>query len=125
DPAAVLRSWFELPASGSVRARVVVTNERNSFTTLDERGVEVAGGVPTDEDLSLATVVPRARLRPGAAPHEPVVGLVAGLGLRRGAFATTFAHDNRKSTRLNSSHVKISAAVVCLKTKRQHPYHRR
>src|SRR5690606_14834537 len=94
DPAAVLRSWFELPASGSVRARVIVTNERNSFTTLDERGVEVAGGVPTDEDLSLATVVPRARLRPGAAPHEPVVGLVAGLGLRRGAFATTFAHDS-------------------------------
>lgn len=94
DPAAVLRSWFELPASGSVRARVIVTNERNSFTTLDERGVEVAGGVPTDEDLSLATVVPRARLRPGAAPHEPVVGLVAGTGLTRGAYATTFAHDS-------------------------------
>lgn len=94
DPRAPRRDWFRLPVSGRVRARVIVTNERNSFTTLDEREVEAPHGVPVDGDVALATVVPRARLRPGAGPHEPVVGLVAGLGLRRGAYATTFAHDS-------------------------------
>ncbi len=94
DADAPRRDWFLLPAGGRVRARVIVANERNSFTTLEERPVDVDGGVPTDESLALATVVPRARLRPGASGHEPVVGLVAGLGLRRGAFATTFAHDS-------------------------------
>src|SRR5690606_41864315 len=32
---------------------------------------------------------------------------------------------DRKSTRLNSSHVKISYAVFCLKKKKLHPFHRR
>src|SRR5690606_40156316 len=30
--------------------------------------------------------------------------------------------EDRKSTRLNSSHVKISYAVFCLKKKKQNPY---
>jgi adenine deaminase len=94
DPELPRRDWFTLPADGSVRARVIVTNERNSFTTLDERVVDVSDGVPSDDDLTLATVVPRAALRPGAGGYRPVVGLVAGLGLRRGAYATTFAHDS-------------------------------
>src|SRR5690606_16842496 len=92
DAAAPQRGWFRLPASGRVRARVVVTNERNSFTTLEERLVDVADGVSADPDLALATVVPRARVRPGAGPPEPVVGLVAGTGPPRGAYAPTLAH---------------------------------
>src|SRR5688500_19189302 len=35
------------------------------------------------------------------------------------AFARQFAHGDRKSTRLNSSHLVISYAVFCLKKKNQ------
>src|SRR5436309_7371110 len=35
----------------------------------------------------------------------------------------TFSKRDRKSTRLNSSHVKISYAVFCLKKKNQPPLH--
>src|SRR5690606_40133074 len=34
--------------------------------------------------------------------------------------AAPLAYEDRKSTRLNSSHVKISYAVFCLKKKKQH-----
>ena len=81
-------------ARSRVRARVIVVQHANSLTGLEEREVELDGGVPTDPDLALATVLPRAALRPGAAPYRPVVGLVARLGLRRGGFATSFAHDS-------------------------------
>src|SRR5699024_12033382 len=43
--------------------------------------------------------------------------------LRKGASSTwadTFSNPDRKSTRLNSSHVSISYAVFCLKKKNQH-----
>ena len=78
----------------SLRARVIVVNQLNSFTTLEEREVALSGGVPTDADTVLATVIPRMALRPEAERYTPVVCLVAGLGLNRGAFATTFAHDS-------------------------------
>lgn len=77
-----------------VRARVIEVRHANSYTTLDERTVELVGGVPSDPDLALAAVLPRATLQPAAPPYRPVVGLVAGLGLLRGAFATSFAHDS-------------------------------
>src|SRR5690242_21264228 len=38
----------------------------------------------------------------------------------RGLEATIFAGRDRKSTRLNSSHMSISYAVFCLKKKNQH-----
>lgn len=87
----------DLTARTSVRARVIGTNPVNSFTILDEREVALSDGVPTDPDLALATVIPRAALRPGAPPFEPVVCLVSGLGLDRGGFATTFAHDSHNA----------------------------
>src|SRR3712207_7301116 len=37
--------------------------------------------------------------------------------LRRGAAAREFGREDRKSTRLNSSHANISYAVFCLKNK--------
>src|SRR3989442_8727105 len=58
---------------------------------------------------------PGPRLRPdrlrvdGADDREPVLGL-AVVGT---------VHPDRKSTRLNSSHVRISYAVFCLKKKKQ------
>src|SRR5438874_12387340 len=49
-----------------------------------------------------------------------VVGGVAGLGVAYGAIRLliAFAPGDRKSTRLNSSHVEISYAVFCLKKKK-------
>src|SRR5207302_11064248 len=55
----------------------------------------------------------RAHRRRAAAP--------GGDGLRPGAPARRWARqaEDRKSTRLNSSHVKISYAVFCLKKKKK------
>jgi len=81
------------PGERDVRARVIAVNQVNSFTTLDERLVHVSDGVPRDDDLVLATVIPRASLA-DAAPERLEIGLVSGLGLERGAWAATFAHDS-------------------------------
>lgn len=77
-----------------VRARVITVNKVNSFTTLREADVELEDGVPTDPDIALACVVPRAALLPGAGAYAPIVCLVAGTGLREGGYASTFAHDS-------------------------------
>src|SRR5690606_39946170 len=45
--------------------------------------------------------------------------LGTGLGIAKADRAGTVSPSNRKSTRLNSSHVKISYAVFCLKKKKQ------
>lgn len=81
------------PGRAVVRARVIVVNQVNSFTRLEERDVDVEDGVPIAEDLALALVIPRAALR-GPLPPRFEVGLVAGLGLRRGGWASSFAHDS-------------------------------
>src|SRR5207302_5512574 len=59
------------------------------------------------------TVLDRPVVRVGIARGDPErrVRLLQRLGDRRGA------REDRKSTRLNSSHVKISYAVFCLKKK--------
>ncbi len=80
--------------ANTVSARIIEVNKTNSFTTLGERRVTLQDGVPTDPDLALACVVPRAALRRGAGGYEPVVCLVAGTGLERGGYASSFAHDS-------------------------------
>src|SRR5436309_5939592 len=50
------------------------------------------------------------------------VTLLVALGAVIELAAKTFRAADRKSTRLNSSHVKISYAVFCLKKKKKH-YH--
>ncbi len=82
------------PGASHVVARVIEVNQVNSFTTLAERGVDLLDGVPVEDDLALAAVIPRASLRPGAGRARPVVTLVTGLGLRGGGYASTFAHDS-------------------------------
>src|SRR3989442_3205049 len=58
--------------------------------------------------------------------HEQVFAFVLSLAEKKGllkgktvATDSTFLED-RKSTRLNSSHVRISYAVFCLKKKKEH-----
>src|SRR5690349_22059481 len=55
--------------------------------------------------------------QPGAGVGPPVVG---HRGLRRVHHVLVPGDEDRKSTRLNSSHVEISYAVFCLKKKKKH-----
>src|SRR3712207_9001534 len=63
-----------------------------------------------DSDESLALVAVEGQVPVGVALY----GLVAGT---RGAAKLHFVTEDRKSTRLNSSHANISYAVFCLKKK--------
>src|SRR2546422_3552504 len=48
---------------------------------------------------------------------------IGAIGLELGAFTTfLYAMEDRKSTRLNSSHGYISYAVFCLKKKKKHTH---
>jgi adenine deaminase len=78
-------------AEGEVRVRVIAVDERRT-TTLAEARLPFRGGrmrLPLPDDLVLLSVVPRH-----GQPHPPSVALLRGLGLRRGAIATTVAHDS-------------------------------
>src|SRR3712207_8011256 len=65
-------------------------------------------------------------LAPLPSLHLPPVGaLLSGQRIRFGGSQTNFhfwtlhLHEDRKSTRLNSSHANISYAVFCLKKKKK------
>src|SRR5690606_41793317 len=80
------------------------------YTTLFRSDRDVVKGLPKDarDDLNADPITGE----PGAHP----VG--TGVGAAGGAVAGAAVGD-RKSTRLNSSHVKISYAVFCLKKKKK------
>src|SRR2546430_12994392 len=73
---------------------------------------------------------PRSTLFPYTTLFRSTIGLILvnlvrpGVGLDpalvRELLATYRAQENRKSTRLNSSHSQISYAVFCLKKKKKH-----
>src|SRR3712207_8871209 len=81
------------------------------YTTLFRSGIEV-----NDSQYSLDQTTPVAHLAddylalvvPADSPHRDI-----------DAFVQTFRTEDRKSTRLNSSHANISYAVFCLKKKMQ------
>src|SRR3989442_6218965 len=66
--------------------------------------------------------LPELRLD-GRHGHETAVGglVDAVAGESAGEHALRLAVTDRKSTRLNSSHVRISYAVFCLKKKKERP----
>src|SRR5256885_12541663 len=63
---------------------------------------------------------PRPELRRGKPFHDRVVDPPRGLAAEPLCDAEQLVQLDRKSTRLNSSHLVISYAVFCLKTKRKH-----
>src|SRR5690606_41559403 len=83
------------------------------YTTLF-RSASAAAGVHEAQDLNITAaaelVAQRLAVEPGADSVEQ--GLVSFR-------VTTQQGTDRKSTRLNSSHVKISYAVFCLKKKKR------
>src|SRR3989442_7006273 len=62
---------------------------------------------------------PRSRARAAPQPDAPRLDRPAPHGEAPGAPAAPRPDPDRKSTRLNSSHVRISYAVFCLKKKIQ------
>src|SRR5256885_8855167 len=58
-----------------------------------------------------------------ATPITPIGSFIASVTMRNGVWCTSpshlSAHADRKSTRLNSSHLVISYAVFCLKKKKK------
>jgi adenine deaminase len=103
------------PGRRRVRARVIVVNAVNSFTRLEERDLDVTDGVPeadgaVADDVALALVIPRAALR-GPLPERFEVGLVAGLGLERGGWASSFAHDSHNVFVLGRTPDAMAAAL--------------
>src|SRR5215469_276904 len=85
---------------------------------------QVAGNAEHDENARLGDpgnpAIARIAQRVG---HQPTISAAAALSPRRCAWivASSCDHEsaNRKSTRLNSSHVEISYAVFCLKKKKK------
>src|SRR5690606_39705400 len=69
-------------------------------------------GTPREVSLEMTTMEPDPQLY--NKPHQPMAVLLEG------AFTSVYNNRDRKSTRLNSSHVKISYAVFCLKKKINH-----
>jgi adenine deaminase len=98
------------PGHRTVRARVIVVNQVNSFTRLEERDVHVVDGVPEADGLALALVIPREALR-GPLSGRFEVCLVAGLGLTRGGWASSFAHDSHNVFVLGRSPADMAAAL--------------
>ena len=74
-----------------LKANIITVNKENSLTDLVQEGVEFKDGHPTvkHKDLVQIAVFRRDKVEPTGS-----IGLVKGLGLQEGAFATSFAHDS-------------------------------
>jgi adenine deaminase len=95
-------------AEGELPLRVIAIDERRT-TTLAEARLTFRGGrleLPLPEDLVLLSVVPRH-----GQPHRPSVALLRGLGLRRGAIATTVAHDSHNLIVAGKTHGEMLQAA--------------
>src|SRR5690606_23303702 len=117
--------WVRLAAPGGPVVREAVEHEHRRSVT-DGRDVQLNAitrdSLVTDlpPDHVLGPVPPR-RLRrlpvPDRAGLREELPPPAAFAASRWAFRSAFRRADRKSTRLNSSHVKISYAVFCLKKK--------
>src|SRR5690606_41104388 len=94
-------------------------------TTTRRPSSPATGGLPHQLGLEDLADLVAGQLVDRHEPHRHLVGRQVGpargdqlvVGRRRGARGDDEGPRDRKSTRLNSSHVKISYAVFCLKKK--------
>src|SRR3712207_8408105 len=85
------------------------------FRSVDRRGAQDAGGLLGRPHL----VDARVATGPGRRVDEQLRAVGGVVRLAVGPHQPSSGED-RKSTRLNSSHANISYAVFCLKKKRRH-----
>src|SRR5207249_6970626 len=118
DPTRV--SPLALPATGGTRAQRAGGAMASLSSHFGEGFInEVRGYVSTDRsDATGFLELPEGRVQVGSS--------LSGTGLGRGIATLAFGGNpglDRKSTRLNSSHVSISYAVFCLKKKKHTANH--
>src|SRR5437773_9764116 len=75
--------------------------------------------IKSQEALAAAQRLAGARRNPSMAPQHLLVALLE----QEGGIVVPVLQRDRKSTRLNSSHITISYAVFCLKKKTKHLDH--
>src|SRR5437773_12254542 len=78
---------------------------------------------PTRRSSDLCEIAPGKSLKPERHMYEELIYILRGAGATTvwvdGSSKQTFEWQDRKSTRLNSSHITISYAVFCLKKKKK------
>lgn len=103
---------FVVPASISedeVRIRVIDCVPGQTLVTAGEAVVPVRDGrieLPADEDMVYIVVADRHGVHDGRS-----VGVVRGLGLERGALATTYAHDSHNMAVIGRSPAEMARAA--------------
>src|SRR5439155_10740401 len=97
---------------GPLAVGLGVTGVRHLAPVGELRAIDHAGGAVIHAELALVVV----RYHGDRAPAD------RARDLERHAAETAGGAQDRKSTRLNSSHVAISYAVFCLKKKRETEY---
>jgi adenine deaminase len=107
----VTRNDFKLlneDFTGIIDTKVVTMNTRNSLTELGIESVSFREGFPNTEgsDLVQVKVFARGSENPGKGG-----GLLRGLGLKRGALASTFAHDSHNILVVGKSPDEMANAV--------------
>src|SRR5688500_7449201 len=117
--------WRDVePLSGFVQRELregEPISERTEIRIITDREALYVGAWLFDRDP--AAIVPGEKVRDVTLTNSDYVGIILDTYLDRQngfVFATTpVGVEDRKSTRLNSSHLVISYAVFCLKKKKQ------
>src|SRR5690606_4379815 len=111
--------WMEEPGYPGFRASILAAGATPVSVPVDEEGFSLDAALKLAPDARLACISPSHQY-----PLGQTMSLARRLELLRWAKETgrfiledDYDSEDRKSTRLNSSHVKISYAVFCLKKK--------
>src|SRR6266702_1918713 len=109
---AVADSFVDIERAKLDRARIDLQNARGSRDVLAAKLDQARMAVPEKAAVLVAAQADLDR----TVIRSPIDGVVVGRFVNEGQ---TLAVGDRKSTRLNSSHVAISYAVFCLKKKKK------
>ncbi len=99
---------FKFDAEGIRETNIVLCNRDNSETKLIKEDISFIGGIPSLEntDLIQVNVFSRKRL-----PDKNKGGFLKGLGLKSGAFASSFSHDSHNILVVGKNHLEMKKAV--------------
>src|SRR5690625_5816475 len=89
------------------------------------RGEFRPGVADSDHRFSIELIIWKALVLHETAVDQPIPARLAKPVPASQPLRVALLHRDRKSTRLNSSHVAISYAVFCLKKKNKYPHERR
>src|SRR2546430_17653065 len=110
---AVLTALDDLEAREATRCIVLTGAGTKAFSA----GADLSGGPRAGDEAARFPELGRRVVDRVETIGKPVIAAIRGWCIG-GGFAIAMACDNRKSTRLNSSHSQISYAVFCLKKKK-------